>query len=91
VAIDDEGTPAADSSPVKPALIAELTWAQLYTRAMHKELVAISTAINKSEPNTAGPEMKKSAEKLRDQLQGANHTVNELSDYAGLRPGLSKK
>ena len=43
-------------------------------------LGAISTAIRKSQPTTAGPEMKKSAEKLRDQLKTANRTVGELSD-----------
>jgi hypothetical protein len=87
VAIDDDaGTPVAETQPVKPALMAELTWAKLYTKAMHKDLGVISTAISKSEPSTAGPEMKKSAEKLHDQLQGANRTVGELSDHAGIRP-----
>ena len=76
----------AETQPVKPALMAELTWAKLYTKAMHKDLGVISTAISKSEPSTAGPEMKKSAEKLHDQLQGANRTVGELSDHAGIRP-----
>jgi hypothetical protein len=87
VAIDnDAGTTVAETQPVKPALMAELTWAKLYTKAMHKDLGVISTAISKSEPSTAGPEMKKSAEKLHDQLQGANRTVGELSDHAGIRP-----
>ena len=88
---DDAGTTVAEIQPVKLALIAELTWAKLYTKAMHKDLSAISTAISKSEPTTAGPEMKKSAEKLHDQLQSANRTVGELSDHAGTRgPGQSK-
>jgi len=88
---DDAGTTVAEIQPVKPALIAELTWAKLYTRAMHKDLGAISAAISKSQPTTAGPEMKKSAEKLHDQLQSANRTVGELSDHAGIRgPGQSK-
>ena len=87
MAIDeDAGTTVAETQPVKPALMAELTWAKLYTKAMHKDLGVISTAISKSEPSTAGPEMKKSAEKLHDQLQGANRTVGELSDHAGIRP-----
>jgi hypothetical protein len=30
--------------------------------------------------------MKKSAEKLHDQLQSANRTVGELIDHAGIRP-----
>jgi len=30
--------------------------------------------------------MKKSAEKLHDQLQSANRTVGQLSDHAGIRP-----
>jgi len=92
VAIDDDaGTIVAETQPVKPALIAELTWAKLYTKAMHKDLGAISTAISKSQPTTAGPEMKKSAEKLHDQLRSANRTVGELNDHAGIRgPGQSK-
>ena len=87
VAIDDDaGTPVAETQPVKPALMAELTWAKLYTKAMHKDLGVISTAVSKSQPTTAGPEMKKNAEKLHDQLQSANRTVGELSDHAGIRP-----
>jgi hypothetical protein len=86
VAIDDDaGTTSEETQAVKPALIAELTWAKLYTKAMHKDLSAISTAISKSEPTAAGPEMKKSAEKLHDQLQNANRTVGELSEHAGTR------
>jgi hypothetical protein len=81
VAIDDDArTTGAETQAVKPALMAELAWAKLYTKAMHKDLGAISTAIRKSQPTTAGPEMKKSAEKLRDQLKTANRTVGELSD-----------
>jgi len=83
---DDAGTTVAETQSVKPALIAELTWAKLYTKAMHKDLGAISTAISKSEPTPAGPEMKKSAEKLHDQLQSANRTVGELGGHAGIRP-----
>jgi hypothetical protein len=79
-----------ETQPVKPALIAELTWAKLYTKAMHKDLGVISTSIRKSQPTTAGPEMKKSAEKLHDQLQSANRTVGELIDHAGIRPCQSK-
>jgi len=92
VAIDEDAeTTVAETPPVKPALVAELTWAKLYTKTMHKDLVAISTAIDKSKPITAGPEMKKSAEKLHDQLQDANRTVAELSDHAGIRPAPVKK
>jgi hypothetical protein len=90
---DDAGTTVAETQSAKPALMAELTWAKLYTKAMHKDLGEISTAIRKSQPSqptTAGPEMKKSAEKLHDQLQSANRTVGELSDYAGIRPCQSK-
>ena len=83
---DDAGTTVAETQAVKPALMAELTWAKLYTKAMHKDLGVISTAISNSQPSTAGPEMKKSAEKLHDQLQSANHTVGELSEHAGIRP-----
>ena len=74
------------AQPVKPALMAELTWAKLYTKVMHKDLGLISTAVRKSQPTTAGSEMKKSAETLHDQLQSANRTLRELSDHAGVRP-----
>ena len=83
---DDAGTIVAETQPVKPALMAELTWAKLYTKAMHKVLGAISTAISKSKRSAARPEMKESAEKLHDQLQSANRTVTELSDHAGIKP-----
>jgi hypothetical protein len=92
VAIDnDAGTTLEETQAVKPALMAELTWAKLYTKAMHKDLGEITTVISKSQPTTTGPEMKKGAEKLHDQLQNANRTVGELSDHAGTRgPGQSK-
>jgi hypothetical protein len=83
---DDAVIGVVATQSVKPALMAELTWAKLYTKAMHKELGAISAAISKSKPTIAGPEMKKSAEKLHDQLKVANRTVGELSDHAGTRP-----
>jgi hypothetical protein len=83
---NDDETSAVETPPVKPALMAELTWAKLYTKAMHKDLVAISTKVGKSEPRASKPKMKESAEKLHDQLQGANRTVGELSDHAGIRP-----
>jgi hypothetical protein len=46
---------------VKQALITEMTWAQLYTKPMRNDLVAISTAIDKNQPTSARPEMKKTA------------------------------
>jgi hypothetical protein len=82
----DDGTAAKKAPSVKPALVAELTWAKLYTKAMHKDLVAISTAVGKSQPETPGAEMKKNAEQLHDQLQDANRTVDKLSEQAGTRP-----
>jgi len=88
---DDAGTIVAETQPVKPALMAELAWAKLYTKVMHKDLGAISTAVKKSQPTTAGPEMKKSAQKLRDQLKSANRTVGELSDHVGIRSVPVKK
>ena len=92
VAIDsDKGTAVTETQQVVPALKADLTWSQLYTKAMHKDLVAISTAIGKTQPITSGPKMKKDAEKLRDQLKSANQTVGELSDDAGIRPAPIKK
>ena len=87
MAIDeDAGTPAAETQPVKPALMAELTWAKLYTTAIQKDLVAISSAVSKSQTTAAEPEMKQTAEKLHDELQTANRTAGELSDHAGIRP-----
>ena len=87
MAIDDDArTIVAETQPVKPALMAELTWAKLYTKAMHKDLGVITTAISKAQLTTTGPEMKKGAEKLHDQLQNANRTVGELRDHAGIRP-----
>ena len=85
MAIDDDGITVGETQPIKPALMAELAWAKLYTKVMHQDLGAISTAIRKSQQTTVGPEMKKSAEKLRDQLKTANRTVGELSDHAGVR------
>ena len=82
---NDDRAAEKQRQSVKPAVIAELTWAQLYTKSMHKDLVAIFTVINKNRSNELGPEMKKSAEQLRDQLQNANRTVDELSDQAGIR------
>ena len=92
MAIDnDKGTAVAETQHVLPALKVDLTWSQLYAKAMHKDLVAISTAVNKTQPTTSGPKMKKDAEKLRDQLKSANQTVDELSGDAGLRPARIKK
>ena len=88
---NDKGDAATETQQVMPALKADLTWSQLYTKAMHKDLVAISTAISKTRPTTSGPKMKKGAEKLRDQLKSANQTVDQLSDHAGLRPAPIKK
>ena len=83
---DDAENDVPATQPIKSALIAELTWAQLYTKAMQKDLVAISTAVAKSQTTTAEPKMKETAEKLHDELQTANRTVDELSDHAGIRP-----
>ena len=83
---DDAATTVAETQPVKPALMAELTWAKLYTTAIQKDLVAISTAVSKNQTTAAEPEMKETAEKLHDELQTANRTVGELSDHAGIRP-----
>ena len=91
MAVDDDDAGTTETQPAKFVLVAELTWAKLYTKAMHKDLGAISTAISKSQPTTAGPEMKKSAEKLHDQLKDANRTVGELSDHAGIRLAPVKK
>ena len=88
---DDAKTTVAETQSVKPLLMRELAWSTLYTKVMHKDLGAISTAIRKSRPTTAEPEMKKSAEKLRDQLKSANRTVGELSEHAGIRHVPDKK
>jgi hypothetical protein len=91
VAIDDDArTTLAETQPVERSLMTELAWSKLYTKVMHKDLGAISTAVRKSRPRTAGPDMKKSAEKLRDQLKNANRTVSELSDLLALGPCQTK-
>jgi hypothetical protein len=91
VAIDDDArTTLGETQSVEPSVMAELAWAKLYTKVMHKDLGAISTAIRKRRSTTTGPEMKKSTEKLRDQLKSANRTVGELSDHAGIRPAPVK-
>ncbi len=82
---DNAGNSEPETQPIKSALIAELTWAQLYTKAMQKDLVAISTAVSKGETITGEPTMKETAAKLHDELQTANSTVGELSDHAGIR------
>ena len=82
---DDAGPSVAETQRLKTAVVAELTWAKLYTKVMHKDLGAISAAISKSKTTTAAVEMKKGAEKLRGQLQSANRTVGDLSDYAGVK------
>jgi hypothetical protein len=86
----DEKNRITDQKLTKAALIAELTWAKLYTKAMNKDLGDISTAVNKSQPSNSQPEMTKSAEKLHDQLQTANRTVGELGNHAGTRPAPAK-
>ena len=84
--IDDKAAAAArEAEPAKVVLLAELTWAKLYTKAMHKDLGAISAAVGKSQSSGVGSEMAKSAEKLHNQLQSANRTVGELSDHVGIR------
>jgi hypothetical protein len=88
---DNAETTKAETEPVERSLMTDLAWSKLYTKVMHKDLGAISTAVKKSRPTTAGPHMKKSAEKLRDQLKSANRTVGELSDHAGIRPVPDKK
>lgn len=87
---DDAGNSAPETKLIKSALIAELTWAQLYTKAMRKELIAISTAVGKGQTTTAEPEMKETAAKLHDELKTANRTVGELGDHAGIRLFQSK-
>ncbi len=90
--IDDKtGTAARRAEPAKLVLLAELTWAKLYTKAIHRDLGAISAAVDKSQSSSIGPEMSRSAEKLHDQLQGANRTVSELSDHVGIRAVPEKK
>jgi hypothetical protein len=87
---NDARNSVPETHPKKSALIAELTWAQLYTKAMQQDLVTISTAVSKGQTITTEPEVKETAEKLHDELQTANSTVGELSDHAGIRPSPSK-
>jgi hypothetical protein len=57
---------------------------------MYKVLSTISTAVRKNKRVVDRPEVKKSADKLHDQLHSANQTVGELSDLLALSPGQSK-
>jgi hypothetical protein len=87
---DDSATTAAETLKVKRALVAEITWAELYAKAIHKDLVAISTAVRRSQTNIAGPEMQETAEKLHDEIQAANRTTSELSKHARIHSNRSK-
>jgi hypothetical protein len=89
VAIDDGKITVLKVQIEKRVLIAELAWARLYTKDMHKELCEISTIIRKCHLTPAGLEMKESAETLHDQLQRANRTVGKLSDQVRNRPEQS--
>jgi hypothetical protein len=88
---NDAKETSAANQLIKTALIAELTWAKLYTKTMHRDLGDISTAVSKRQSPASGSEMKKSAEKLHDQLQSANRTVGELAIHTGTRLALVKK
>jgi hypothetical protein len=88
--VDNAETSVTETTSVKEALVAELTWSKLYTKAMYKVLSTISTSIRKSKPAVARPEVKRSADKLHDQLHNANQTVGELSDLLALSPGQAK-
>jgi hypothetical protein len=88
---NDAESMAAANQLEKRALVVVLTWAKLYTKAMHKDLGAISTVVRKRQLNVAGPKMKKSADKLRDQLQRAHRTVGDLSDHAGIASSPVKR
>ena len=83
---DDAGTIAAEIQKVKLALMAEITWAELYAKAIHKELVEISTAVSRSQTNIAGPKMQQTAERLCNEMQAANRTAGELSSVLGFVP-----
>ena len=92
MAIDDDArSPVAETTQTVDASLIELAWAKLYTKVMHKDLGAISTAIRKSRPTTAAKKVKKSSAKLRDQLKSANRTVGELSDHVGIKPAPVKR
>jgi hypothetical protein len=82
MAIDNADTTVTEARRV---LIAEVTWAKLYTKAMHKILSAVSIVIRKNKTTINQLEMKKNAETLHDQLHSANRTVAQLSDQAGIR------
>jgi hypothetical protein len=86
----DTGITVTETQPINAALLAELTWAKLFAGVMCKDLGVISTTI-KRQTTSAASEMKKSAEKLHDQLNTANRTVGELSDHAGIRSVSVKK
>lgn len=69
---------------IDPALMAELTWAGLYTESMRRDLRAISAALRKAKSTSVGSQMLAGAALLRVQLKLANRTVLSLSHSAGV-------
>jgi hypothetical protein len=70
-------------------LMADLTWADLYARQIRKDLRQLTPAIRKV---SSSNELVGSTAKLREQLEGAHHTIAQLRTIAGsdLRPSSSK-
>ncbi len=47
---ENKGTTETKTETILPVLKADLTWSQLYTKAMHKDLVEISAAVSRKQP-----------------------------------------
>jgi hypothetical protein len=61
-------------------LVADLTWAELYTAKIRENLKVLTPAVKKKPTRTEALE---SAKLLRQQLESANRTANELRKMIG--------
>jgi hypothetical protein len=69
--------------PINSDLIADLTWAELYTAKIRETLKILTPAVKKISTRA---EPLESAALLRQQLASANRTAAELRKMIGLEP-----
>jgi hypothetical protein len=86
------GQPAAGGYVAKKAinsnLVADLTWAELYTVKIRENLKILTPTVKKS-PTSA--DLTENAALLRQQLESANRTVAGLSKKVGVEPHRSNR
>jgi hypothetical protein len=63
-------------------VVADLTWAELYTSKVRKELKTLIPIIKKI---SVRPELVESAIVLRQQLENTNRTISDLKALAGIQ------